>query len=149
MTKPNEQHQFDLLYVPSNVFGGNTYGHVLTGVDVASRYKVARALRTKKSSKVVIVLGAMYKKRRVFKYSKVFQYDNESKFKSDLTRLLEKTMLSFEEQQQNNELAKQLLKPMDSQELQDPEKVSAICVKNPNSIVNKMNKTKSSMILVS
>ena len=91
----------------------------------------------------------MYKKRRVFKYSKVFQYDNESKFKSDLTRLLEKTMLSFEEQQQNNELAKQLLKPMDSQELQDPEKVSAICVKNPNSIVNKMNKTKSSMILVS
>ena len=89
MTKPNEQHQFDLLYVPSNVFGGNTYGHVLTGVDVASRYKVARALRTKKSSKVVIVLGAMYKKRRVFKYSKVFQYDNESKFKSDLTRLLE------------------------------------------------------------
>ena len=35
---------------------------------------------------------------------------------------------------------------MDAQELQDPEKVSTIWVKNMNSIVNKMNNTKSSMI---
>ena len=35
---------------------------------------------------------------------------------------------------------------MDVQELQDPEKVSAIWVKNLNSIVNNMNNTKSSMI---
>ena len=25
VTKPNEQHKFDLLHVPHNVFGGNTY----------------------------------------------------------------------------------------------------------------------------
>ena len=35
---------------------------------------------------------------------------------------------------------------MDAQELQDPEKVSAIRVKNLNKIVNKMNNTKSLMI---
>ena len=35
---------------------------------------------------------------------------------------------------------------MDAQELQDPEKVSAIWVKNLNKIVNKMNDTVSSMI---
>ena len=35
---------------------------------------------------------------------------------------------------------------MDTQELQDPEKVSAIWVNNLNSIVNKMNNTQSSMI---
>ena len=35
---------------------------------------------------------------------------------------------------------------MDAQELQDPEKVSAIWVKNLNNIVNKMNNTVSSMI---
>ena len=29
--KPNEQHQFDLLYMPHNLFEGNTYIHVLTG----------------------------------------------------------------------------------------------------------------------
>ena len=25
VTKPNEQHQFDLLYIPHNLFEGNTY----------------------------------------------------------------------------------------------------------------------------
>ena len=35
---------------------------------------------------------------------------------------------------------------MDAQELQGPEKVSAIWVKNLNKIVNKMNNTVSSMI---
>ena len=37
---------------------------------------------------------------------------------------------------------------MDAQQLQDPEKVSAICVKNLNKIVNKMNNTKLSMIVM-
>ena len=46
----------------------------------------------------------------------------------------------------NKELAKLLLKPMDAQELQDPEKLSTIWVKNLNKIVNKMNNTVSSMI---
>ena len=46
----------------------------------------------------------------------------------------------------NRELAKLLFKPMDAQELQDPDKVSTIWVKNLNKIVNKMNNTKSSMI---
>ena len=35
---------------------------------------------------------------------------------------------------------------MDAQELQDPEKLSTIWVKNLNKIVNKMNNTISSMI---
>ena len=46
----------------------------------------------------------------------------------------------------NKELAKLLFKPMDAQELQDPEKVSTIWVKNLNEIVKKMNNTKSSII---
>ena len=46
----------------------------------------------------------------------------------------------------NKELAKQLFKPMDAKELKDIEKVSTIWVKNLNSIVNKTNNTKSSMI---
>ena len=46
----------------------------------------------------------------------------------------------------NNELAKLLFEPMDAQELQDPEKVSTIWVKNLNMIVNKMNNAVSSMI---
>ena len=47
VTKPNEQHQFDFLYMPQNVFEGNKYKYILTGIDVASRYKIASALRRK------------------------------------------------------------------------------------------------------
>ena len=46
----------------------------------------------------------------------------------------------------NKELTKLLLKPMDPQELQVPEKVSTIWVKNLNKIVKKMNNAVSSMI---
>ena len=46
----------------------------------------------------------------------------------------------------NKELAKLLFKPMDAQELQDPEKVSTIWIKNLNKIVSRMNNTVSSMI---
>ena len=70
VTRPNEQYQFDLLYMPHNIFEGNTYKYILTGIDVASRHKVARPLRTKKSSEVAFVLEAIYKKSGVLKYPK-------------------------------------------------------------------------------
>ena len=90
VTKPNEQHQFDLHYMPHNLFEGNTYKYILTGIDVASRYKVARPLRTKKSSELAFVLEAIYKKGGAFKYPKTFQCDNGSEFKKEVTKLLEK-----------------------------------------------------------
>ena len=46
--------------------------HILTGVDIASRYKVTRALRAKKASKVAFVLEAIYQKAGEFKYPKLF-----------------------------------------------------------------------------
>ena len=88
--KSNEQPHFNLLHIPHNVFEGNTYKYILTGVDVASRHKAARLLRTKKSSELGFVLEAIYKKGGVFKYPKVFQCDNGSEFKNKETKLLEK-----------------------------------------------------------
>ena len=145
--------------MPHNLFEGNTYKYTLTGIDVASRYKVARPLRTKKSSKVTFVLEAIYKMCGVFKYPKVFQCDNGSEFKNEVTKLLEKDNVDIRRSTTkykhthtafieafNKELAKLLFKPMDAQELQDTEKVSTILVKNLNKIVNKMNNTVSSMI---
>ena len=90
VTKPNEQYQFDLLYMPHKLFEGNTYKYILTGVDIASRYKVVRPLRTKNSNEVAFVLEAIYKKGGVFKYPKVFQRDNGSEFKNEVIKLLEK-----------------------------------------------------------
>ena len=159
VTKPNEQHQFDILYMPHNLFEGNTYKYILTGIDVASRYKVAKPFRTKKSSEVAFVLEAVYKKGSAFKYPKAFQCDNGSEFKNEVTKLLEKHSVDIRRAKTkykhthtafvgvfNRELAKLLFKPMDAQELQDQEKVSTIWVKNLNKIVNKMNNTVSSMI---
>ena len=62
VTEPNEQHQFDILYMPHNLFKGNTYKYILTGIDVVLRYKFARPLKTKKSSEVAFALKAIYKK---------------------------------------------------------------------------------------
>ena len=159
VTKPNEQHQFDLLYMPHNLFEGNTYKYILTGVDVTSRYKVPRPLRTKNPSKVLFVLEAIYKKGGALKYPKTFQCDNASEFKSEVTKLLEKHNVEIRRatakykhthtvfvEAFNKELAKLLLKPMDAQELQNPKTLSTIWVKNLNKTVNKMNNTVSSMI---
>ena len=79
-----------MLYMSHNLFEGNTYKYALTGIDVASRYKIARPLRTKKSSEVAFVLELIYKKGGVFKCPKVFQSDNGSAFKNEVTKLLEK-----------------------------------------------------------
>ena len=73
-----------------NIFEGNTYKYILTGADVVSKYKVARALKTKKASEVSFVLEAIYKKGGDFKYPKVFRCDNGSEFKSNVKKFLEK-----------------------------------------------------------
>ena len=102
---------------------------------------------------------AIYKKGGLLKYPKTFQCDNGSEFKNEVTKLLEKHNVDIRRattkykhthtvfvEAFNKELAKLLFKPMDAQELQDPEKVSTIWVKNLNMIVNKMNAAVSSMI---
>ena len=76
--------------MPYNLFEGNTYKYILTGIDVASRYKVVRLLRAKKSSEVAFVLEAIYKKGDVFNYPKTFQCDHGPEFKNEVTKLLEK-----------------------------------------------------------
>ena len=108
---------------------------------------------------VAFVLEAIYKKGGVFKYPKTFQCNNGSEFKNEVTKLLEKHSVEIRRAKTkykhthtafveafNKELAKLLFKPMDAQELQGPEKVFMIWVKNLNKIRNKMNNTVSSMI---
>ena len=87
VTKTNEQHQLDLLYVSCNVLKGSTYKYILTGVDVAARHKVAKALRTTKATEVASVLEAIYKNHGKLKYSLLFQYVNGFEFqKSNVTK---------------------------------------------------------------
>ena len=61
VTIPNEMHQFDLLYMPSDSLDGSKYQYILAGIDVASRFKVARPLRTKQACDVAEMIADIYK----------------------------------------------------------------------------------------
>ena len=77
--------QFDLLYMPSDTLYGNKYKYILSGIDVTSRYKVARPLRTKQADMIADIyeVGPLT-------YPKIFQCDNGSEFKAEVTKMLEK-----------------------------------------------------------
>ena len=75
--------------MPHDKFQGSTYKYILTGVDVASRYKVAKPLTTKKASDVAFLLKTMYEsKANPLTWPEVFQCDNGTEFKADVTKLL-------------------------------------------------------------
>ena len=82
-------HQFDLLYMPSDTLYGNKYKYILAGIDAASRYKVARPLETKQVRDVAERIADVYKVGPLM-YPGTFQCDNGSKFKGEVTKLLEK-----------------------------------------------------------
>ena len=138
----NEMHQFDLLYMPSDMLYGNKYKYILSGIDVASRYKVVRPMRTKQAKDVAEMIADTYKVGPLT-YPKIFQCDNGNEFKAEVTKLLEKhevkirhmttkykhTHTAFVEAL-NKMLTERLFKVQDAQELNDPDKVSATWVRH-------------------
>ena len=158
VTIPNEMHQFYLLYMPSDSLYGNKYRYILAGIDAASRYKVARPLRTKQVRDVAEIIADIYKVGPLT-YPKIFQCDNGSEFKEDVTKMLEKNEVKIRRvttkykhthtafvEAQNKILAERLFKVQDAQELNDPEKVSATWVKHLYGLVDELNDTTTEMI---
>ena len=158
VTIPNEMHQFDLLYMPLDTLYGNKYKYILAGIDAASRYKVARPLRTKQARNVAEMIADIYKVGPLT-YPSTFQCDNGSKFKGEVTKMLEKqevkirrvtmkyahTHTAFVEAL-NKILAERLFKVQDAQELNDPEKVSATWVKHLYELIDELNDMETEMI---
>ena len=158
VTIPNEMHQFDLLYMLSDSLYGNKYKYILARIDAASRYKVARPLRTKQAKDVAEMIAEIYKVGPLT-YPKIFQCDNESEFKGEVTKMLEKhgvkiqrvttiykhTHTAFVEAL-NKILAERLFKVQDNQELNDPERVSSRWVKHLYGLVDELNNTETQMI---
>ena len=89
VTIPNKMHQFDLLCMPSDTLYGNKYKYILAGIDAASRYKVARPLRTKQAHDVAEMIADIYKIGPLM-YPKIFQCNNGNEFKGEVTKMLEK-----------------------------------------------------------
>ena len=158
ITVPNEMHLFDLLYMVSDLLYGSKYKYILAGIDAASRYKVARPLRAKQARDVAEMIADIYKLGPLT-YPKIFQYDNGSEFKGEVTKMLEKhgvkirrvtmkykyTHTAFVEAL-NKILAERLFKVQDAQELNDPEKVSSRWVKHLYGLVDELNDTTTEMV---
>ena len=68
---------------------GNKYKYILAGIDATSRFKVARPLRTKQARDVAEMIADIYKVGPLT-YPKIFQCDNGSEFKVEVTKMLEK-----------------------------------------------------------
>ena len=75
--------------MPSDTLYWKKYNYILAGIDAASRYKVSRLLRTKQVRDVAEMIADIYKVGPLT-YSKIFQCDNGSEFKGEVTKMLEK-----------------------------------------------------------
>ena len=158
VTTPNEMHQFDLLYMPLDTLCGNKYKYILAGINVTSRFKVARLLRTKQARHVAEMIVDIYKVGPLI-YPKIFQCNNGSEFKGEMTKMLEKhevkiwrvtttyahTHTAFVEAL-NKILTERLFKVQHVQELNDPEKVSSRWVKHLDGLVDELNDTETEII---
>ena len=141
---------------PLDRLQGSDYKYILTGIDVASRYKIARPMRTKKAKDVAFLLKHIYENDKIpLTYPKVFQCDNGSEFKADVDKLLKSkgvvvrravtkyrhTHTTFVEGL-NKIIAMSLFKIMDAQELNKKGKVSHTWVRYLYDLIDKLNNIK-------
>ena len=158
VTIPNEMHQFDLLYMPSDTLYGNKLKYIIAGIDAASKYRVVRPLRMKQARDVAVMIADIYKVGPLA-YPKIFQCDNSSEFKGNVTKMLEKNEVKIRRvmtkykhthtafvEALNKIIAERLFKVQDAQELNNPEKVSSRWVKHLYGLVDKLNDMETEMI---
>ena len=101
---------------------------------------------------VAEMIADIYKVGRL-KYPKIFQCDNGSEFKGDVTKMLEKNevkirrvMTKYKHTHTAFVEAERLFKVQDAQELNDPEKVSLRWVKHLYGLVDELNDMETEMI---
>ena len=153
VTKPNQLHQADLLFLPHDKVYGNTYKYVLNVIDVASEYKASRPLRTKEAKEVAEMFKDIYKKGPL-RYPEQLHVDKGNEFKGEVLKLMKEhdvpvksvvtkyhhSFTAFVENF-NKILAQLLFKLQDSQELRSGED-SKIWVKYLYKTISNLNNTK-------
>ena len=80
---PNQLHQIDLLFLPED----QGYKYALCLVDVASRYKAARALQTKEADELLSKLKDIYDNDEFLKVPKKLQFDMGGEFNNDMLKV--------------------------------------------------------------
>ena len=87
--------------MPSDTLYGNKYKCILAGIDVTSRFKVVRPLRTKQVRDVAEMIADIYKVGPLT-YPKILQCNNSNEFKGEVTKMLEKQEVKI--RRVNNEM---------------------------------------------
>ena len=117
-----------------------------------------KLLRTKQARDVAEMVVDIYKIGPLT-YPKIFQCDNGSEFKREMTKMLEKHEVKIQRvttkyththtafvESLNKILAERLFKVQDAQELNDPEKVSSRWVKHLYGLADELNNMETEMI---
>lgn len=140
--------EVDLLFMPLD----NGYKYIFTAVDIASRYKWAYPIKTKKSLEILTHFKKLYnslKKRKTL--IKQVSADDGSEFKSSFKEFLEDKKIRKYEAEPSNHLAmvenfngmlsKRLFLPLQIEELESGKDVSIGWVKRLPIVVEELNDT--------
>ena len=100
VSKPNQVHQADLLFLPHDTIRGKTYRYALVVIDVASRYKDAEALSTKDSGEISKCFSKIYSRR--LGWPGVLVVDSGREFMGSVTKLMEKHKVRIQRGQAGN-----------------------------------------------
>ena len=100
VSKPNQVHQADLLFLPHDTFKRKTYRYALVVIDVASRYKDAEALTSKESSEIAKCFSKIYSRK--LSWPGVLIVDPGREFMGSVTTLMKHHGVSIQRGQAGN-----------------------------------------------
>ena len=103
VSRPNEIHQADLLFLPHDRVGRKTYRYALVVIDVASRYKDAEALTSKESQEVAKAFDKIYSRK--LKWPKRIMVDPGKEFMGYVTKLMESHNVKIQRSEAGNHRA--------------------------------------------
>ena len=103
VSRPNEIHQADLLFLPHDKVGRKTYRYALVVIDVATRYKDSEALTSKESQEVSKAFEKIYK--RELKWPKRIMVDPGKEFMGYVTKLMSSHNVKIQRSEAGNHRA--------------------------------------------
>ena len=104
VSRPNEIHQADLLFLPHDKVGRKTYRYALVVIDVATRYKDAEALTSKESQEVANAFEKIYSRKKL-RWPKTLIVDPGKEFMGSVTRLMSRYNVKIQRSEAGNHRA--------------------------------------------
>ncbi len=124
VSKPNDIHQADLLFLPHDEIciklrsktkskSCKTYKYTLSIIDIASRYKAAVPLETKSAEEVSKAFISVYNdKKNPLTWPRLLQVDAGGEFKGMVTKLMTNNKVKFERGEPGNHKSQSLVESL-------------------------------------